>query len=130
MPSDDSPDGRDFNQTAGDLMADEPDDTDADDSPGYPPQVEAFHAAFRRLVAVQDVTTGLKWLPDFEPRTWSLPGEFGDMPHALLRRTDGALEDEAWLNTEFELSRDDAGWLTLEFLAWWVRDCSRGGEQI
>lgn len=55
---------------------------------------------------------------------------FGDLPHALLRRTKGGLKDEAWANTEFELSRDEAGWLTLEFLAWWVRDLSRAGEQI
>ena len=64
---------------------------------------------------------------DFFP---SLPAEFGDLPHALLRRTDGAREDEAWANTEFCLSRDEAGWLTLEFLAWWVRDLSRSGAQI
>ena len=97
---------------------------------GYPPQVEAFHAAIRRLVAVREVTTGLKWLKDYEPRTYSLPGEFGDLPHALLRRTKGGLKDEAWANTELELTPNKAGWLTLEFLAWWVRDCSRGGELI
>src|SRR5262249_15682533 len=84
----------------------------------------------RRLVAVQDVMTGLKDLSSFTPDTYSFPGEFGDLPHALLRRTDGGLKREAWAHTEFELSRDEAGWLTLEFLAWWVRDLSRSGEQI
>jgi hypothetical protein len=103
---------------------------DGDEVAEYPPEVEAYHAALRRLVAVREVTTGLKWLPDFGPNTYSLPGEFGDLPHALLRRTNGAVGEEAWANTEFELSRDRAGWLTLEFLAWWVRDLSRGGEQI
>jgi len=96
----------------------------------YPPQVEAFHKALRRLVAVREVTTGLKGLAGLGPETYSLPGEFGDLPHALLRRTEGGLENEAWANTEFELSRDEAGWLTLEFLAWWVRDLSRSDEQI
>src|SRR4029079_18025840 len=95
-----------------------------------PKEVAAFHAAMGRLVAVADVTTGLKALADFPPETYSLPAEFGDLPHALLRRTEGGLEDEAWANTEFTVSRDEAGWLTLEFLAWWVRDSSRGGEQI
>src|SRR5262245_49492551 len=52
------------------------------------------------------------------------------MPHAPLRRTNGALPDEAWVYTDFELTPDTKGWVTLEFLAWWVRDCSRGGEQI
>jgi len=95
-----------------------------------PDQVEAFHKAMRRLVAVKEVTTGLKNLTAYTPDTYSFPGEFGDLPHALLRRTGGGLENEAWANTEFELSGDEPGWLTLEFLAWWVRDLSRSGEQI
>jgi hypothetical protein len=95
-----------------------------------PKEVAAFHSALERLVAVSDVTTGLKALADYPPRTYSFPAEFGDLPHALLRRTDGGLKDEAWANTEFTLSRDEAGWLTLELLAWWVRDLSRSGEQI
>lgn len=98
--------------------------------PDYPPQVEALHEALRRLVAVASVSTGLKNLADYEPRTYSFPGELGDLPHALLRRTDGGLVGERWANTEVELTRDEAGWLTLEFLAWWVRDQSRAGEQI
>lgn len=96
----------------------------------YPKEVEAFHAAIRRLVSVQEVDTGLKELARYGQETYSLPGEFGDLPHALLRRTSGGLKDEAWMNTEIVLSRDEAGWLTLEFLAWWVRDLSRSGEQI
>jgi hypothetical protein len=96
----------------------------------YPPEVEAFHVALKRLAGVTEVDTGLKALSQFGPETFSLPGEFGDMPHALLRRSNGGLPDEAWANTEVVLSRDEAGWLTLEFLAWWVRDQSRGGELI
>jgi hypothetical protein len=95
-----------------------------------PKEVAAFHAALARLVAVSDVSTGFKPLADYSPETYSLPAEFGDLPHALLRRTEGGLKDEAWANTEFCLSADEAGWLTLEFLAWWVRDLSRGGEQV
>jgi hypothetical protein len=96
----------------------------------YPPEVEAFHVALKRLGAVEEVDTGLKSLEQFGPETYSLPGEFGDMPHALLRRSNGGLPNEAWANTEITLTRDQAGWLTLEFLAWWVRDQSRGGELI
>src|SRR3954453_11407657 len=95
-----------------------------------PEQVQSFHQALQRLVAVREVSTGLKDLSAFAPDTYSFPGEFGDLPHALLRRTDGGLKNEAWAHTEFELARDEAGWLTLEFLAWWVRDLSRAGEQI
>lgn len=110
-------------------MAEEP-ESEEDEGGSYPPQVEVLHTALRRLVAVKEVTTGLKNLAQYEPQTYSFPGEFGDLPHALLRRTNGGLADEMWATTEFELSRDEAGWLTLEFLAWWVRDLSRAGRQI
>ena len=96
----------------------------------YPPEVEAFHAALGRLAAVRVLDTGLKALKHFGPDVYRLPGEFGDLPHALLRRSNGGLPNEAWANTEFTLSHDEEGWRTLEFLAWWVRDQSRGGEQI
>ncbi len=115
-------------------MVEEPDDEeledDGEENAQYPPEVETLHAALRRLVAVEEVTTGLKRLADYEPKTYSFPGEFGDLPHALLRRTAGGLADEMWAHTEFELTRDEAGWLTLEFLAWWARDLARGGEQV
>lgn len=96
----------------------------------YPPQVQAFHNALYRFKAIREVNTGLKFLADFGPEVYSFPGEFGDMPHALLLRTNGGLEDECWANTEFELEKDEAGWLTLEFLSWWVRDHSRAGDLI
>jgi hypothetical protein len=104
--------------------------TGGSDMDNYPGQVEAFHEAIRRLVAVKEITTGLKDLTLYTTDTYSLPAEFGDLPHALLRRTGGGLENEAWANTELTLSRDESGWLTLEFLAWWVRDLSRSGKQI
>lgn len=96
----------------------------------YPEQVLAFHAALGRLAGVQEVDTGLKRLASFSPEDYALPGEFGDLPHTLLRRTGGGLKDEFWANTELVLARTGAGWLTLEFLAWWVRDLSRSGHQI
>jgi hypothetical protein len=53
-----------------------------------PKQVEAFHAALQRLT-VRNVATGLKDLASYTPDTYSLPGEFGDLPHALLRTKGG-----------------------------------------
>jgi hypothetical protein len=95
-----------------------------------PSEVEAFQLALERFVAVREVCIGLKALSEYTPETYSLPGEFGDLPHALLRRDGGGREDETWVPAEFELSRDSAGWLTLEFLAWWVRDLSRSGHAV
>ncbi len=68
----------------------------------FPTEVKAFHDAMLGFPGIVDVTTGLKDLSEFTPDTYSFPGEFGDLPHALLRRTNGGLENEAWANTEFE----------------------------
>ncbi|MBT9316972.1 hypothetical protein [Leptothoe spongobia] len=96
----------------------------------YPKQVKSFHQALYRFRGVLEVNTGLKPLDKIPLENYQLPGKMGDLPHALLRRTQGGLAHEAWANTDVILSYDRAGWLTLEFLAWWVRDCSRNGEQI
>jgi hypothetical protein len=65
----------------------------------FPPQVQAVHDAMLRFPGIVAVTTGLKDLAEFTPDTYSLPGEFGDLPHALLRRTNGGLENDALANT-------------------------------
>ncbi len=49
----------------------------------FPPEVKAFHDAMLRIPGVVDVTTGLKDLSEFTPDTYTLPGDFGDLPHAL-----------------------------------------------
>ncbi len=96
----------------------------------YPKQVTCFHDALYRFRGVLDVNTGLKALDKISLEDYPLPGKIGDLPHALLRRTNGGLPHEAWANTDVILSYNRAGWLTLEFLAWWVREQSRHGEQI
>ena len=96
----------------------------------YPKQVSCFHEALYRFRGIIEVNTGLKTLDKIPLEDYKLPGIMGDLPHALLRRTQGGLTDEAWANTDIILSYDRAGWLTLEFLAWWVRDQSRAGQQI
>ena len=96
----------------------------------YPQQVNFFHQAFYRFKGVVEVNTGIKKLDKISPEEYQNSGPMGDLPHALLRRTGGGLPHEAWANTDVILSYDRAGWLTLEFLSWWVRDLSRNGEQI
>jgi hypothetical protein len=100
----------------------------AEDS--YPPQVEAFHSALLKFGAILDIESGVKSLEQCDPSTYSLPGEYGYLPHALLRRTNGGLKNEALATTEIKLSRDEAGWLTIEYLSWWAIDSSRGGVQV
>ncbi len=96
----------------------------------YPKQVKCFHDALYRFRGVLEVNTGLKPLDKIPLEDYKIPGKMGDLPHALLQRTQGGLVNEAWANTDVILSYDRAGWLTLEFLAWWVREQSRSGEHI
>lgn len=96
----------------------------------YPQQVKSFHQGFYRFRGVVEVNTGIKKLDGLSSEDYQLPGPLGDLPHALLHRTEGGLPNEAWANTDVILSYDRAGWLTLEFLSWWVREQSRFGEQI
>jgi len=53
----------------------------------YPPQVEAFHIALRRFVAVIDVDNGFKSLEQLGPDTYSL------LWHRLLR---GSVASALW----------------------------------
>jgi hypothetical protein len=95
---------------------------------GYPPPVQRLHDALARVPGVKDVELGLRDLAGIDLRTFSFPGEFGDLPHALLRRTTGGLKDEVLVTAELHFRQDHAGWVAVEFLAWWVRDLSRSGD--
>lgn len=96
----------------------------------YPEQVEKLHDAMIRLKGVRSVAFGIRRLDGIGEREMSFPGELGDLPHVALRRTKGALEGEVLVSAEIVFEQDRAGWIALEFLAWWVRDLSRSGDNV
>lgn len=55
-------------------------------------------------------------------------GVFADLPIAMLKRTNGTLDKETIVIVEFTIENNAKGLKALEFLSWWVRDLSRGGE--
>src|SRR5207244_2171857 len=57
-------------------------------------------------------------------------GEFGDLPHLAIPRSQGGLASELLVTAEIRFAQDFQGWIALEFLAWWVRDLSRSGEWV
>ena len=95
-----------------------------------PPQVQALVDAISALPGVAGCFCGPKPLAGIEPSHLSLPGEFGDLPQAAIMRTNGGREKEVMIQTEVILDRSPEAWLTLEFLAWWVRDWGRSGHEI
>jgi len=95
-----------------------------------PPQVQALIDAISDLPGVAGCFCGPKPLADVGVSELSLPGEFGDLPQAILMRTDGGRENEVMIQTEIIFDRSPEAWLSLEFLAWWVRDWGRSGHEI
>lgn len=95
-----------------------------------PPQVQSLVDAVSALPGVAGCFCGPKPLAGIDPGILSLPGEFGDLPQAVIMRTNGGRENEVMLQTEIILDRSPEAWLSVEFLAWCVRDWGRSGHEI
>ena len=96
----------------------------------YPPQVQQLVDAISALPGVAGCFCSPKPLEDIGPDDLSLPGEFGDLPQVAVRRTNGGIENEVMIQTEVIFDRSPEAWVSLEFLAWWVRDWGRSGHNI
>jgi|GEM_PF-924822 hypothetical protein len=98
----------------------------------YPPEVQKLHDAFDRLDGIEEVAIGVQGLDGITDRELTLPGEFADLPHATLRRSEGGLPDEVLVTSTIRFDQEPGrdGWVALEFLAWWVRDLSRAGKTV
>lgn len=95
----------------------------------YPPEIERLHQALSSLPGVTDLQSGIESLQGLTGDELRLAG-FAHLPHGALRRTNGGLADEAFIQVEFRVEQTAAGWRSLEFLAWFVRDQARGGESV
>lgn len=95
----------------------------------YPPEVDRLHAALESLPGLTEASSGIESLQGITGNHLRFP-DFAHLPHGALRRTDGGLEGEALIQTEFRIERSERGWRTLEFLAWFIRDQARSGELI
>lgn len=96
----------------------------------YPSQVQRFHDVLAGLPGVRNVDLSIRSLAGLGEQELSFPGAFGDLPHLALRRTKGGLPNEMLVAAEVRFAQDFSGWITLEFLAWWVRDLSRSGRWV
>ncbi|MBI1830962.1 MAG: sel1 repeat family protein [Planctomycetes bacterium] len=83
-----------------------------------------------RVPGVREVDFDIRGLQGLDEGVLSLPGEFGDLPHVLLRRTKGGLEHEILVTARLRFAQSQDGWIGVEFLAWWVRDLSRSGVWV
>jgi hypothetical protein len=96
----------------------------------YPEPVQRMHDTIAALPGVRSVELGIQRIEETSVHALSLPGEFADLPHVAIRRTKGGLKDETLVTATIVFDPSREGWVALEFLAWWVRDQSRAGEQV
>jgi len=100
-------------------------------SPGMtePAPVQQLRAALGRLSGVGDLSSGISSLHGI--RDEELSGFMvADWPLGALRRTQGGLPQESLAEFSFTIAPTKAGWLSLEFLAWFFKDQARGGESV
>jgi hypothetical protein len=97
---------------------------------GLPDEVSRLVTAVASLPGVSEAQVEKTYLPDVKVSELSLPGAYADLPIAALRRSKGALPDELLLSINFRIRKDESGLKALEFLSWWTRDQSRGGENM
>ncbi|QDT18971.1 hypothetical protein [Gimesia chilikensis] len=95
-----------------------------------PPQVQNLIDAVSALPGVAGCFCTPQPLDEIDVDMLSLPGDFGSLPQAALIRTQGGRGDEVLIQTEVIFDRSPGAWLSLEFLAWWVRDWGRSGREI
>lgn len=96
----------------------------------YPKEVQHLIDVISLLPGVAACFCAPKHLSSVTPVELSLPGEFGDLPQVAVMRTGGGRENEVLIQTEIIFERTHEAWISLEFLAWWVRDWARSGHQI
>ena len=97
---------------------------------GEPPAVRRLSVAVLSVPGVATAEIGKTYLPDIKVAELSLPGPFAELPIAALRRSNGGLPNELLISINFTIQRNESGLKALEFLSWWARDQSRGGENV
>lgn len=95
----------------------------------YPNEIEDFHQTILKLRGITGIESGVE---NLEPIDEELLGSapFAHLPHAALLRTRGGLENEILIQFEIMIDYSLESMHSVEFLAWFVRDCARGGTKI
>lgn len=95
-----------------------------------PMEVNDFINALSSLKGVKKVNTSLQNISKITVEDLKLPSSYALLPHLAIRRTGGGKPNEALATFEFELEKEKKSWISLEFLAWWIRDLNRSGHEI
>jgi hypothetical protein len=96
---------------------------------GYPIEIENFHNTILKLRGISTIESGVENLEPIDSELLKL-SDFSHLPHASLLRTNGGLKDEVLIQFEFSTDYSLESFQSLQFIAWFVRDCARGGTKI
>lgn len=96
---------------------------------GYPIVIEEFHNTILKLRGITGIESGIE---NLEPIDTDMLGysACAHLPHAALLRTGGGLKQEVLIQFEIAFDYSPESLQSLEFLAWFVRDCARGGTKV
>lgn len=95
----------------------------------YPNDIANFHHTILKLRGVSAIESGVDNLEPIDSEMLGLSA-YAHLPHASLLRTKGGLENEVLIQFEFLIDYSVESLHSLEFIAWFVRDCARGGTKI
>lgn len=95
----------------------------------YPVDIANFHDTILQLQGISAIESGVENLEPIDAEMLPLSA-CAHLPHAALWRTGGGLENEVLIQFEFAIDHTSEGLQSLEFLAWFVRDCARGGTKV
>lgn len=95
----------------------------------YPVSIEKFQNTILKLRGISYIKSGVDNLEHIDLEMLKFT-EFSHLPHATLLRTNGGLEGELLIQFEFLIDYSVESLQSLEFIAWFVRDCARGGIKI
>jgi len=95
----------------------------------YPIVIEEFHNMILKLRGITGIESGVE---NLEPIDVDMLGysACAHLPHATLLRTGGGLKQEVLIQFEIDFDYSLESLQSLEFLAWFVRDCARGGTKV
>lgn len=100
---------------------------------GMPQEIINFQNAFKSVPGVIQVEIGKHYYSKDDVNKLDeiyYGGQYADLPIAMLRRSNGNLENELLINVEFTVAPNKQGFNALEFLSWWARDISRSGDNV
>lgn len=93
----------------------------------YPKEIDLFQKTIESLKGIENVSSGIDNLEGIKVADLD-DVSFSHLPIATLLRTDGGFKDEVMLQFEFTLDKSSESLISLEFLSWFIRDQTRGGE--